>query len=440
VKLTIEKAVYGGAGLARHEGKVVFVPGALPGEQVEAEAARQTSSFAEATLLRVLTPSADRVEAPCPHYGVCGGCQYQHAAYPAQVRMKQGILAETLGRAGLRELPAIAALTAEPWEYRNRIRLHIAPHTHAVGYLQRGSHRLLPIEVCPIAAPLLQQTLRAMQTVAVDNLLGDWCAEAELFTNHDSSAILLSLQGRHGRRAAQPQLDRLCAVLAERVPQLCGAVYTDAEAAPPARRGRGRSAAPRAGAPTGRPLRWGADALTYVAAGSSYRVSAGAFFQANRFLVDTLSKLAMEDARASEHAWDLFAGVGLFAKGLAAAGAQVTAVEGAPESAGDLRANLHGQTVVESSTLSFLQSAAARRGRPDVVLLDPPRAGLGAEATAALTRVRSQTITYVSCDPATLGRDLAALVQAGYTLTRLSLIDLFPQTFHLETVATLRLR
>jgi 23S rRNA (uracil1939-C5)-methyltransferase len=440
MKLTIEKAVYGGAGLARNEGKVVFVPGALPGEQVEAEAARQTASFAEATLLRVLTPSADRVEAPCPHYGVCGGCQYQHAAYPAQVRMKQGILAEALERAGLKELPSIAALTAEPWEYRSRIRLHIAPHTHAVGYLERGSHRLLPIDVCPIAAPLLQQTLRALQSIAVNNALGDWCAEAELFTNHDSSALLLSLDGRPGRHAAQPQLDRLCAALAERIPQLSGAVYSYAEAAPPARRGRARRAAPRTSASTVRPLRWGADALTYVAAGFSYRVRAGAFFQANRFLVDTLAKAALEDAGEIEYAWDLFAGVGLFAKGLAARGAHVTAVEGAPVSAGDLRENLHGQTVVESSTLSFLQSAAAQRNRPDVVLLDPPRAGLGAEATAALARVRSQTITYVSCDPATLGRDLAALVQTGYTLTRLSLIDLFPQTFHLEAVATLRLR
>jgi 23S rRNA (uracil1939-C5)-methyltransferase len=444
MKLTIEKAVYGGAGLARHEGKAIFVPQTLPGEEVEAVLTKQKSSFAEASLLTVLTASPDRVAAQCPHYGVCGGCQYQHAAYPAQLRLKQEILLESLERAGLKGSPVIGTHAGEPWGYRNRIRLHVEAGTHAVGYLQRGSHRLLAVEVCPIAAPLLQQTLQALQEIAAAARLGDWCAEAELFTNHDSTELLLSLEGRAGDCATATQLDRLCSTLAERIPQLRGAAYTSSPGpqAKPARQHPNRGPRRTTG-PSGPvlSLRWGAPGLTYQAAGAVNRVSAGAFFQANRFLVDTLALLATQSVdEGTRLAWDVFAGVGLFASRMSIQAEHVIAVEGAPVSAADLRHNLHGQTVIESSTLAFLQSNAARKARPAHIVLDPPRAGLGAQAAEALAQVRSQGITYVSCDPATLARDLAVLVHSGYTITRLDLIDMFPQTFHLEAVVGLRLR
>jgi 23S rRNA (uracil1939-C5)-methyltransferase len=191
-------------------------------------------------------------------------------------------------------------------------------------------------------------------------------------------------------------------------------------------------------------LHWGAPALTYRTEGASFRVSAGAFFQANRFLVDTLAGLVVEaDGEKVESVWDLYAGVGLFSGALTRQSERVTAVEGAPISAGDLRVNLAGHTVVEASALSFLQSSAKEGHsdrRPDRIVLDPPRAGLGAAGAEAMAQVHSRSITYVSCDPATLARDLAVLVHAGYTTTRLDLIDMFPQTFHLETVARLRLR
>ncbi len=441
MKLTIEKVVYGGAGLARCEGKAVFVAGTLPGEEVEAAFVKQKASFAEAELLAVLAPSADRVTAPCPYYGVCGGCQYQHAEYAAQLRLKQGILEETLARAGLRELPAVAVHAAEPWGYRNRIRLHVDARTHAVGYLQRSSHQLLAVSTCPIAAPGLQQALSALQAVAASAHLGDWCAEAEFFLNRDGTELLLSLQGRSGAPATAKQLASLCAALAERVPPLTGARLAFAADTRPAAAGRNRRRIPPPAPPPRPALHWGAAALTYRAAGAAYRVSTGAFFQANRFLVDTLTELVVApDGEGAASAWDLFAGVGLFAGALARHAERVTAVEGAPISAGDLRCNLPGHTVVESAALGFLQGGGAGRGRPDRIVLDPPRAGLGATAAEALARVRSQSITYVSCDPATLARDLAVLVDSGYTITRLDLIDMFPQTFHLETVARLRLR
>ena len=441
MRLTIEKAIYGGAGLARVEGKAVFVPMALPGETVEAAVRRDKGSFAEAELLEVVASSPDRVAALCPYYGACGGCQYQHTGYASQLAMKRAILVETLGRAGLESLPRVETHAAEPWGYRNRIRLHVDGASHALGYRRRASHTLLPVNACPIAAPLLQHALQVLQGVLRDRQAGAWCAGLELFTNENSSALLLSLEQRAGSLPPANALDQICAAVQEQMPELCGAGLFAAKAAKPS---RGRRE-PLADEPEGESAAgtligaWGERSLMYRVGAEAYRVSLGAFFQGNRLLVQQLVTLAC-DGESGSHAWDLFAGVGLFARPLSAQFERVTAIEGAPVSANDLRHNIAGQRVVESSTLAFLEREAGRRTPPpDRVVLDPPRAGLGKQASALLARVRSAHITYVSCDPATLARDLRILVDAGYTLTRLHLVDMFPQTFHLETVAVLRL-
>ena len=436
MKLRVEKAIYGGAGLARAEGKAVFVPMALPGEMVEAAVTRDKGSFADAELLAVLEPSDDRVAAPCPYYGACGGCQYQHASYAAQLAMKRGVLVETLGRAGLRHEPEITTHADEPWGYRNRIRLHVDAASGALGYRRRGSHALLPVGACPIAAPLLEQTLAALGGVFAEQKAGGWCGDAELFMNGDSSALLLSLVQRPGAKTGNEQLARVCAAVREQMPELAGAGLFAA------RSGRqARGAQVDEGESGGMLTSWGERTLEYRVGADSYGVSLGAFFQGNRFLVESLRTLATEGASGAV-AWDLFAGVGLFARALAGGFERVVAVEGAPAAAADLRRNLagSGHHAVESSTLAFLRGHAGVRNTPDWVVLDPPRAGLGTEASALLAKVRSRNVTYVSCDPATLSRDLRVLVDAGYTITRLDLIDMFPQTFHLETVARLCLR
>ncbi len=452
MKFTIEKAVYGGAGLARSEGKAVFVPMTLPGEVVEAAIRRDQGSFAEADLVRVLAPSPERVAAPCPFYGSCGGCQYQHASYPAQLAIKQSVLAETLGRAGLHTLPEIAVHAGAPWGYRNRVRLHLDPVTHRLGYRRRASHAVLPVDRCPVAAPLLEAALRVLETVLAATAAGAWCSEVELFTNGDSSTLLLSFAERGGTGARPGDLQGVCEQIRAEVPQLGGAGLFR----PKARTGRGGRARGRAQEPTpgdegegdaaGGSLlaAWGEPALGYEVAGQRYQVSLGAFFQGNRFLVDTLLGCVVSGSGSGKRrlAWDIFAGVGLFARALAGTCEQVVAVEGSPVSALDLRRNLGpGHKAVETSTLAFLSGAAARKSPPpELVVLDPPRAGLGLEAARLLASFRSRDITYVSCDPATLARDLRVLVDAGYTLFQLDLVDMFPQTFHLETVAKLRLR
>ncbi|RRA48635.1 class I SAM-dependent RNA methyltransferase [Acidipila sp. EB88] len=478
MKLRIEKAIYGGAGLGRVDGKAVFVPMTLPGEVVEAEIqpGRDKGSFAEAALLHVLEPAAERVVAPCPYFGACGGCQYQHAEYATQLEMKRSILLETLGRAGLRDVPEVRLHSAEPWGYRNRIRLHVDAATHALGYRRRASRVLLVVDRCPIAAPLLERSLAALQALFAEQQAGTWCAEVELFCDGAGEAMVMTLRLRAGARAGEAELQRLAGGLGEQVPALVGAGLLQAAAEragrePVAARGQrtrakaqGRMAPARENraepaedvdgeSPEGALVRsWGERGLRYQAAGHAYEVSLGAFFQGNRFLVDRLVSLAT-DGVADELVWDLFAGVGLFSVALAERCERVVAVEGAPVSSADLRRNLGpgptGQDVrqarhraVESSTLGFLarEGAGGAAKRPGHIVLDPPRAGLGMEAARLLAGVRSQGVTYVSCDPSTLARDLRVLVDAGYTISQLHLADMFPQTFHLETVVKLQLR
>ncbi len=436
MKLTLEKPLYRGDSLARHEGKAVFVPMALPGETVEATLRDDRGSFARAELVSVLDPSPERVVPPCQYYGTCGGCQYQHASYPLQLALKQEILLETLTRAGLADLPPIATHAAEPLGYRNRVRLHVRADG-ALGYRQRASHNLLVVQECPIAAPVLQNALALLQIATPQQRAGVWCEAVTLFTNDTGEALLLTLEARAGSRPTQKQLDALCHALRETLPALHGAAIVAPFARSTTRSRKAKHVEdedePKAGESI---AQWGEQSLIYTVDSYKYRVSLGAFFQGNRFLVSTLLRLAIAGEPVAT-AWDLFAGAGLFTRALASGGARVTAVEGSPVSSQDLRHNVPEARAVVTSTQAFL---ASRKTRPDRILLDPPRAGLGVEASRDLAAVHSQSITYVSCDPATLARDLRVLVDAGYTITQLDLVDMFPQTFHMETVAKLRLR
>ena len=162
MRLHIEKPIYGGAGLARHEGKAIFVEHALPGEIVEAEILRSKASYAEARIQALLEPSPERTAPACQHYGACGGCHYQHTSRALELAMKKTILSETLTRARIAEFPEILTLAAEPTGYRNRIRLHLRSNPFGVGYLKEQSHALLPIEECTVASPNLVEAFRAL--------------------------------------------------------------------------------------------------------------------------------------------------------------------------------------------------------------------------------------------------------------------------------------
>jgi 23S rRNA (uracil1939-C5)-methyltransferase len=426
VRLRIEKAIYGGAGLARHEGKAIFVPFALPGEDVEARVVQDKGGYATAELDALVEASAARGAAACPHFGACGGCHYQHAAYTAQVEMKASILRETLERARIREIPEIEAVTGEPLGYRNRVRLHVRTNPFSLCYKLRNSHEDLPIRECPIAAPALETAIEAVNREGAALGLGRWAREIELFADAEGSSLLVSVSTRRPAQEAERELRDLWLRLRQIMPQTGGAAAFSVE--------EGR-------APSKRLAQIGDESLRWRAAGCEYRVSLGSFFQVNRFLIEPLVRLVTENESGSA-AWDLYAGVGLFSVALAAQFGNVTAVESAAGSVRDLRENLHGTNhrVVAAETAKFLRRAVERgEPGPDLVVVDPPRAGLGREVTAALGELRPPHITYVSCDPATLSRDLAALLESGYRLRKMHLVDLFPQTFHLESVTHLAL-
>lgn len=417
-KVEIEKPVYGGAFLARIEGRAVFVPLALPGEQAQVRIVENKSGYATAELVSIDRAAPERIAPRCPYFGACGGCNYQHTDYATQIEFKKAILRETLERGGV-ELPVeIEEAAGEPWGYRNRIRLAFEPQGN-VGYRGRRSNAFVRIEECPIAAPLLVRAALAAGEVAREVGLESRWTEILLFCNAEERALLATVFTPGGK----VDLDRFGRELQARVPELNGLeLATDG----------------RPGKPARTLARWGAESIKYRAAEFEYRVDQGAFFQVNRWMVDDLVERATAGYEGGT-AWDLYAGVGLFARRLTRGFKRVVAVESAPAATKALAENLRGTAgvPVRSTTLEFLRGQA-KTARPDLVVVDPPRTGLGAETCKLLAETGSRAVTYVSCDPATMARDLKMLASAGFRMVAVTLVDLFPQTFHLESVVRLR--
>jgi 23S rRNA (uracil1939-C5)-methyltransferase len=371
----------------------------------------------------------------CPHFGTCGGCQYQDLIYTEQLRIKRSHLEDLLQQASIEAPPNITLHSAEPYHYRNRIRLRLerVDNTLRLGYNIRTTTDFLPITTCPIAAPILFQTAEALLTTAAQNRdAAYWLnatSEIELFCNDDLTRIQLTLFCAPRTKSPPNSFASAFAAFQSHAPQITGAAAVAFD--------------PRTG-PTGRTLaEAGAPGLNYTVAAETYWITRGGFFQTNRFLLETLVQLVTEAAGQPRHgtlAWDLYAGVGLFSRVLARHFTRITAVEANPTAATDLRTALHKlnphHTAIESTTLDFLRRAILDRDRPNLIVLDPPRAGAGLEACDLLNRIAAPRIVYVSCDPTTLARDLAAL-QPHYSIKALHLIDLFPQTAHLETIAHL---
>jgi 23S rRNA (uracil1939-C5)-methyltransferase len=434
MKLRIEKAIYGGAGLARINdgelaGKTAFVPLTLPGELVEANVTEDKRSFLAAEADAILEPSLLRTTPACPYFGRCGGCSYQQSVYAHQLEMKTSILRETLERAEIVTVPTINAVSANAWHYRNRIRLHMQPGPFQLCYRERRSHRLLAVAECPIAARLIEKAIAIVTELGTPLNLGSFSDEVEFFTNKGEDVLLISFHTKRKSHGSRARLKEISEAFRERLPQLIGAGLFTAKGNQPATLVES----------------WGEDSITYAAAEFGYRVSIGSFFQVNRFLVDALAELATT-GQSGRLAWDLYAGVGLFARALTQTFERVIAVEAAPGSAADLRRNLDGTShrVIQATTLDFLRkqrpASAKSATPPDLVVVDPPRAGLGSAITSLLGAIAPAQIVYVSCDPATLARDLAALLQFGYDLRTISMVDMFPQTFHLESVSVLTRR
>jgi len=451
----IETPLYGGTFTTKSGTPFPFV---LPGELVDPKS------------LAILEPSPARVTPGCIHFGACGGCHYQHADYPTQLSLKRTILRNIFAESSLLNLPDIQTESANPWHYRNRIRVRIEPDATGqlrAGYSLRGTNDFLPITMCPIAAPLLWRAAEAIVNLAQsDALTKRWLAitsELELFCTPGESRLQLQFflrTGEAGKResssfpglcdrintalstfaapekssvphSSQPHRDEWDPTTSHppQTPVLTGASATlDPDLNRRARRLWAGTA-------------WSAAGLNYPAAGRTYWLPRGAFFQVNRFLLDRLAQLVTAN-QSGELAWDLYAGVGLFTRILADTFTHVVAVEGAEAAIASLQSATKAQKGIEpvhSSTLDFLRARELQRERPSLVVLDPPRAGLGTEGAQILARIAPPQIVYVSCDPTTLARDLAVLTKT-YEVESITLIDLFPQTFHLETLVHLKQR
>ena len=428
--VTIEKLIYGGEGLAHHEGSTVFVPFVLPAERAAVEPTEQKKKFIRARLERVLQASPVRTEPRCPHFGVCGGCDYQHIPYDAQLKYKTEILRETLRRIGRIEWPGeITVHASQPWSYRNRAQWKVralkdSPASGAdgseadklgIGYFQANSTALCPVSDCPILSPLLLKTLLALRGALAAGALPKQLREIEVFGDAADSKLLLTASFAGFPARAAEVGEKLRAL----VPEIESLLLYDP--------GRERMEL------------FGPGFMEYEAGGQSFRVGHFSFFQVNNSLVDELAREVVEHEKGGRLALDLFAGVGLFAVPLSKRFNRVIAVEANPAATRDLESNARGGTI-EVRTSDVERFLDRFKERPEFVVLDPPRDGMARTALERLAKNQPARITYVSCEPPTLARDLSVLLTNGYEITDIHLFDLFPQTFHMEAVTRLRRR
>lgn len=379
--LRVESLVFGGSGLAHGpDGRVVFVAFAAPGELVEALVEREYPDYIEAVVAKVLEPSSDRVEARCPLFGECGGCQLQHMAYTAQLAAKEAVVREQLRRIGKLDDSVVCAIVgaADPWAYRNHLRFSTGKRFGDVGYISRRGHGLLKVESCPIADPWVNDLLPKLQ---------------------GHGAGLHQVQVRHSPETATQLIN------------------------PPV---------------PGVPFETGQKSYFEELGGRRFEVSASAFFQVNHAQAEQMVRLVGEALPPTgELLVDGFAGVGTFAVIFSDRFQRVLAIEESHSAAKDSERNLGQAPNVEMLVGKVEDVLPGLEERPDAIILDPPRPGCAPAVLRAILEFRPHTVVYVSCNPATLARDLRVLVDGGYRLDRVTPLDMFPQTGHIECVSKL---
>jgi len=427
--VSIEKLVYGGDGLAHEGERTVFVPFVLPGEEARVALKSQKKKLAWATPVEITKPAAARIAPKCAHFKTCGGCQYQHIDAGQQTRFKTEILKETLSRlGGIRWESEIPSHTAAPYEYRNRAQWAVrSAKPRAIGYFLPESSNIVPIDECPVLSPLLARTFGRLQELTRSNSLPGQIQEIEAFA--DSSDEKLALNVAFCEFEQHPEA--LFKFFRDALPQLDSLLLLDQK------KNQFKLSGP--------------GFLIHKAGGFAFHVNHLSFFQVNRFLIEDLLQSVVSGKKGSL-ALDFYAGVGFFSLPLAKSFERVTAVDANLSAIRDLRTNAEAAGLgITSHNLHTEEFLKKNTEKPDLVVLDPPRSGLGQAATAKLAELLAPQVVYLSCDPSTLARDLAILLQtermpAGakpnaprYEIESIQLFDLFPQTHHIETLVHLRL-
>lgn len=391
IEVTTERLAYGGEAIARYDGLAVFIPFAAPEERLRVRITKRKKTFARAVIEQVLEPSVFRREPPCRYFGECGGCQLQHLTYEAQLESKAGFVKDALERIARIDWPReIKIINAAEFGYRRRAQVKIDWKVRRVGFSRANSNNVCDVETCPILVPELDRALASLR---------------DAVANPNDRSLLRSYQiemaaGENGI-AVEPSIG---------------------------------------GLPAGPPI----GPLRQVVHNAVYNFDPSTFFQSNSLLLDELidEALGPPSENHGDLAIDLYAGVGLFTIQMAHRFKRVIGVESNAHAAKyaleNIAANELPNIELETSSAGFWleRYLTTNPTPPDFVLLDPPRTG-AAESVPLIAALKPSRITYVSCDPATFARDLRVLVDSGYELSRITAVDLFPQTYHVETVATL---
>ena len=399
-EVAIEKVVSGGNCIAHlADGMTVFVPFCLPGERVRVSLAQVRSNYAQANLVEVLTPSPERISAKCRHFGSCGGCHYQHLPYEQQLVLKRELIRDQFVSTGRFVNPEVKPVMASPkeWSYRNSLQYHLSPNGK-LGFHQNRSNETIEITECHLGYPPTEElrTRLDIEPAATLKRILVRCGSQE-----DDLLIGFEYAGD-----ALPEFGT-------ELPY--SAVVMNA---------------------TGEVLLAGTPYNVFDLLGERFIVSAGSFFQVNLEQTVAMVKYLLEktDIKREDTVFDLYCGVGLFSKFIAPRVKEVIGVELSESACDDYAANLDGNENVALYIGSVEEVMPSMPQKPDVVILDPPRAGLTPGVIDAILQSEARQVVYVSCDPATLARDCRRFVDGGFQLEEIQPFDLFPQTFHVETV------
>ncbi len=397
----LEKLTYGGDAMGRlPDARAVFVPFGLPGELVRAEIVEEKKNFARGKILEIMQAAPNRIAPRCGHFGACGGCHYQQLSYADQLKAKEEILRDQLRRIGEIENPPILPIVASPleWNYRNHVQFHLT-RAGRLGFVNAAGAEVIAIEECHLPEESIGALWRDLQFESDED-----AQRVSLRAGADDALIVLEAQS--------PDLPELEIETDASVVHLCeGHAVTLA----------------------------GRDYLTMNVLGKEFKVSAASFFQVNTKTAEKMIErlLAQLSVSQSDVLLDLYCGVGLFSKFFAPRVGRLIGVESSSSACEDFAANLDEFDNVElyEGAAEQVLPALAAQVKADCAIIDPPRAGLERFALDALVAMQPRVIAYVSCGPSTLARDAARLIRAGYRLAEVAPFDLFPQTYHIETIS-----
>jgi len=400
VEVDLTAMVFGGDAMGRlKDGKPIFVPFGIAGERVRVEIVEDKANFCRGRLLDVLEASPMRIAPRCRHFGVCGGCHYQHLEYENQLRIKRQIVIDQFKRIGKFEEPPVGEIIASPdqWNYRNTIQFHLSKNGR-LGYQKAATNQIVEIEECHLPLPLMNDTWPEFE---IDPVAG---VERVSLRAGEGDDLLLLLEGKSD---SAPEFE---------VDFPISALYL----------GNGSEI-----------LLSGDGFTTMMVNGRGFRVSAESFFQVNLQQAERMVQLVMGslELNSEDVVLDCYCGVGLFSAFMAPIAEKVIGVELSESACNDYAANLDEFDNVELYVGSAEQILPGLKVKPNRVVVDPPRAGLERAALNAILAMAPEKIVYVSCDPSTLARDARLLTDGGYSIQGITPLDLFPQTFHVESIA-----